>query len=46
LPCDWTPPDYRDPAVRAAEHIGCDHEADYCDYLDDEEEDEDADAED
>lgn len=39
LPCDWTPPDYSDPGVAAAYHIGCDHAAGYCDYEDDEEED-------
>lgn len=35
LPCDWKAPDYRDPAVQAQYHIGCDHEAGYCEYEDD-----------
>lgn len=36
LPCDWTAPDFSDREVQAAYHIGCDHAAGYCDYLDDE----------
>jgi hypothetical protein len=35
LPCDWQAPDYRDPAVAAAHHIGCDHNAGYCLYEED-----------
>lgn len=44
LPCDWTPPDYRDPAVAAAYHIGCDHNAGYCEYEQDDDEDYDDDS--
>lgn len=35
LGCNWTAPDYSDPKVAAAHHIGCDHNAGYCDYLPD-----------
>lgn len=38
LGCGWKAPNYSDPAVAAAHHIGCDHEAGYCLY---EEEDDD-----
>lgn len=46
LPCDWTAPNYRDPAVAAAYHIGCDHEAGYCEYTADADEDTEADESD
>lgn len=36
LPCDWVAPDYTQYSVRAAEHIGCDHNAGYCEYEEDE----------
>ena len=41
LGCNWVAPDFSNPAVRAAHHIGCDHNAGYCDYLEEEEDDED-----
>lgn len=42
-PCDWKSPDFSDPKVQEIYHIGCDHEAGYCLYTpendDDDEED-------
>jgi len=46
LPCDWVAPNFSNPAVRAAHHIGCDHEAGYCDYLPEEDDEEEEDPED
>lgn len=39
-PCDAVIPDYSNRENQAKYHIGCDHEAGYCEYLPDEEEEE------
>lgn len=39
-PCDYVAPDFTNPEVAARYHIGCDHNAGYCNYEDPEDEDE------